>query len=269
MKTGSKTTSKRSGRRSSDAGPKRDPRLTTESVEALEHLRKGMVEGRAWPVVLLESLGMWTSPYEVVGGRRRQYLIENEAFDLMLLADRLLREVRGQVPHAEWRRFSQSGRFPLELAEEEFRAILGDAKVRGLLNYWYGVALEGALLSAVRDEVRKERLGKGVKSQDGLTEAAFVRIYGAARTELLEQFREKRNGAALPEGGAAETKAFTYWLFKLRVDVNEKAKVASDTRKALLWLQRRHPEPLLGLLSGLALLEAEAVGGERSADYAD
>ncbi|MBM3946212.1 MAG: hypothetical protein FJ315_02275, partial [SAR202 cluster bacterium] len=214
MKTANPTGTKKGGRRFTAAGSRFDPALTPESREALAHLRKGIAQGRAWAVVLLESLGMWTSPHELVEGRHRQYLLENEAFDLMLLAERLGREIKDRVPPSEWQRFSQSGRFPVDLEEEEFRAILGDAKVKGLLNYWYGVSLEGALQAAARDEVRKERLGRGLKSQHGLSDAAFLRIYGATRTALLAQFRQQREDAPLPENSAEETKAFTYWLFK-------------------------------------------------------
>jgi hypothetical protein len=35
-----------------------------------------------------------------------------------------------------------------------------------------------------------------------------------------------------------EMKEFTYWCFKLRVKVCEKARVASDTQKGLMWLKR-------------------------------
>ncbi len=255
-------TGKRRGARA--ATPERDPDLTPESLEALDHLRAGLVVGRPWPVVLLEALGMWTSPSEMFQGRRRQYLVENEAFDLMALAERLGQEVADLVPAPEWRQFSLRGRFPMEIAEEDLRTLLGTAKVKGLLNYWYGVALEGALQAAVRDEVRKERMGVGIRSQAGVADAAFMRIYGAMQGQLLQTFREQRSGFEVSSGDAAESKAFTYWLFKLRVNESEKTKVASDTRKALQWLRRRHPEPLLGLLPGLTLLEAEAGNGAGS-----
>jgi hypothetical protein len=35
-----------------------------------------------------------------------------------------------------------------------------------------------------------------------------------------------------------ELKEFTYWLFKYRVKHSEKSRVASDTKKALLYMQK-------------------------------
>ncbi|MSP79216.1 MAG: hypothetical protein EXR67_06690 [Dehalococcoidia bacterium] len=241
-------------------GHKQDPTLTTESVQALEHLRSGVAAGRPWHIVLLEAISMWTSPREVVDGKRVQYLIYGEAFDVLALAQRLGEEILDFIPAPEWRQFRLHGRFPRELAEDDFQHILGEAKLKGLLNYWYGVALEGALQSAVRDEIRKDRANVGLKSQTGLIEQTFIRIYGSPRTLLMQQYREKyqpeHEGALEPW----QRKEFTYWLFRLRVDLCEKERVASDTLKAMLWLQRKHPEPLLGLLPGLVIMEAEAIG---------
>jgi len=36
----------------------------------------------------------------------------------------------------------------------------------------------------------------------------------------------------------AELKEFTYWLFKYRIKNTDKERVASDTRKALNWVNR-------------------------------
>ena len=47
-----------------------------------------------------------------------------------------------------------------------------------------------------------------------------------------------------------ELKAFTYWLFKMRVYRSDPARVASDTRKALEWLHER-----LGSLPSVAAEE--------------
>ncbi|MSQ11873.1 MAG: hypothetical protein EXR48_04180 [Dehalococcoidia bacterium] len=247
---------------------RRDPSLTAESFEALRHLRQGVAAKRPWHLVLLEAVGMWTSPGEVLRGQERQYLVAGEAFDLLTLAQRLGEEVAEGIPQVEWRAFLVHGRFPQPVEEEDFRALLGSAKVKGLLNYWYGVALEGALQAAVRDEMRKERLSVGMRTQAGVADHAFRRIYGATRGLLLQQFRQAGseeavavNGGGLAAKAGQSPKAFLYWLFKLRVRESEKARVASDTRKALLWLQRRRPEPLLTMMQGLALAEAEVGNG--------
>jgi hypothetical protein len=229
--------------------------LTPESRAAIAHLKQAVAGGRPWHLTLLEAVGMWTSPWESYRGRVHEYVVGNEAFDLYALARRLASEVRDQIPAAQLRRFLQEGRFPQEVTEAEMRSLVGPTKLTGLMNYWYGVALEGALLAAVRDEVRKERLGRGIRSQAGIAEAAFIRVYGHTRQDLHSQFLLTLNGDHRRGETSEESKAFAYWLFKHRVNASEKAKVASDTRKALLWLQHRNPEPLYTLLEGLALIE--------------
>jgi uncharacterized protein YggL (DUF469 family) len=48
-----------------------------------------------------------------------------------------------------------------------------------------------------------------------------------------EKHRRKRKSLTLDE-----LKEFTYWLFKYRVKRSERSRVASDTKKALLKMQR-------------------------------
>ena len=55
---------------------------------------------------------------------------------------------------------------------------------------------------------------------------------------LLEQFRKEKHHRRLRSISLSELKQFTYWLFMYRVRYNDKARVASDTKKALDWLNR-------------------------------
>jgi hypothetical protein len=64
------------------------------------------------------------------------------------------------------------------------------------------------------------------------------RVYGKGRMELLERFREERGLPASDSIAYTDLKAFTYWLFKYRLRNCDRARVASDTRKALSQLAR-------------------------------
>ena len=66
----------------------------------------------------------------------------------------------------------------------------------------------------------------------------FSRIYGNDRDTLLREFRSSAERAQLDRISLTELKEFTYWLFKRRVAVQDPARVASDTRLAMLTLQR-------------------------------
>jgi tRNA-dihydrouridine synthase len=72
-----------------------------------------------------------------------------------------------------------------------------------------------------------------------IEQEAYCRIYEADMTDLLALFRGQRGYANGDSMSLTEKKEFTYWLFKYRVEHSEKAKVASDTRKALAWLQHQ------------------------------
>jgi hypothetical protein len=190
-------------------------------------------------------MGLWTLPQEVYKGRLHRYLIHGEALDWLLLAQRLADTVDGLIPTPERRRLLREGRLPQELAKEEFQRCLGTDKYRAYLNYWYGVTVETALQEVMRAEVRKERLNRGLSPRARVTGEAFRRIYGEDRASLLAQFFQGREKPPVPLAPWGLMKEFTYWLFKLRLQRSEKARVASDTRRALLWLQRHHPAAFL------------------------
>ncbi|MDE2900174.1 MAG: hypothetical protein OXN15_04005 [Chloroflexota bacterium] len=225
----------------------------TNVAEITHHLRQSVENGLPWREALLQAMEQWTLPEETYGGLHRRYLLLGEAFDWLLLARRLGSEVAGLVPEDERRADLHSGRFLLEMPVEDVRRLLGVTKYRSYLNYWYGVTVEQALQIAVQREVRKERYSLGTRSRRGLTDAVFGKIYGRSRAELLAEFRAEWPIAGLNDAPGTELKAFTYWLFKLRVYRSDPARVASDTRKALEWLHAR-----LGTLPTVAAEELAA-----------
>lgn len=216
--------------------PEGDPRA--EAREIIARMKEAVAQGRQhWLIALLDAIRRWPLPEERVGERTYRYLIAGEAFDWLLLAERLCQELEGLIPEEECEALLFHGRLPLELTEEELRRLMGPAKYRAHLNFLYGVRVEEALQLAVRQEVHKERLSR-IWENGHVDDEACRRIYGAGRQELLAAFcRERR----LPPGDAislSEWSEFTYWLFKQRLRLADPARVASDTRKGLAMLSR-------------------------------
>ncbi|MCK4331371.1 MAG: hypothetical protein KAW81_02335, partial [Dehalococcoidia bacterium] len=130
---------------------------------------------------------------------------------------------------------------PLELTKEKFKKSIGPAKYRAYLNYLYGILVEEALISAVVDEVRKERRSLGINKHDDDLDKAYRRIYGASKQALLDDFRKAKRYPKPKSISLSEIKEFTYWLFKHRVEICDKSRVASDTKKALIQMQHNMP----------------------------
>ena len=218
--------------RTREAGDSRQE-LVKEEPEAVRHLKKSVQSGKEWRTALLEAMGMWTLPEEEFQGRDYLYLVQGEAFDWLLLAERFCCELDGMVPTEEKEQLLFYGRLPGNISARDFRELIGANKHRAFLNYWYGIVVEEALQLAVEDEVRKQHLAKGFADSDDLVEQAFVRIYEDTRTNLLKEYLEQRGDAGRVSLTLTEMKEFTYQLFKRRLKFWDPARVASDTRKGL------------------------------------
>ncbi len=226
----------------------------------LDTLRRAVTADQTrWFDALMSAVRDWPVAEEQTNGRHYQYLIGGEAFDWLLLAERLCVEIDGLIPDDERDALLFHGRLPPEMDEPEFARALG-AKQRNHLNFVYGVRVEAALQLAVSEEVYKEQLSR-VWTNGHVDHETFQRIYGATREDLLAEFqaiaestaRESPNGTTshLDAGPNPETLAvsvasidlslaalnnFTYWLFKRRLNNADPARVASDTRKGVAML---------------------------------
>jgi hypothetical protein len=207
--------------------------------EAIAYFKRSLAAGRHWYLALLGAMGLWTSAEEIHDGRLYRYLIEGEAFDWLLLAERLCQEVEELLPEREKNNLLFHGVPPLELKAGEVGKLIGDKKYRQYLNYFYGVTVEEALLLAVQEEIDKERRVGALRTRGDSTDEAFRRIYNVEREALLTRFRQEKGYPQTDSLSLTELKEFTYWLFKYRLKESEKARIASDTRKALEYLKRQ------------------------------
>jgi hypothetical protein len=212
--------------------------LTLRDLQAIQHLRQQIADGRHWYFALLEAIRLWESPEEDFNGRHFQYLISGEAFDWLLLAERLAGEVRSSIPENELLDLLLFDRPPVEISRQEFKKLIGGPKYQAYLNYLYGILVEESLLLAVVDEIRKERRSRGLSEDSGVTDEAYRRVYQMEQAALLEQFRREKGYTRLRSSNLGELKEFTYWLFKYRIKRSDQARVASDTKKALARLHR-------------------------------
>jgi 8-oxo-dGTP pyrophosphatase MutT (NUDIX family) len=220
-----------------------------DAIDPIEQFLAELDAGDPWFDAMMQAIARWQLPAEVVEDRNYRYLVGGEAFDWLLLAERLIAAAGTRIPEAEAERLlfagdapgadpaapASAGRVPDELLREAF----GESKHRAHLNYLYGVTVEEALQYAVELEVAKERSSARIddrRTDEHAADPVYQRIYGESRGALLRQFREEMR---LPHAAAivlSELREFMYWLFKYRVSNQEPARVASDTRKALAQL---------------------------------
>ncbi len=205
----------------------------SDKDQAIAHLRTSLEKGVEWPRALLEAMALWTAPEEVFQGARLVYLIGSEAFDWLTLASRLASEARDLIPFDELEEMLFGGRLPAEVGDEEFKEILGAEKYSAYLNFFYGIEVETALQHIVELEVEKRFYASGRQFSADHADTAFQRIYRASWDDLLAAYREDQGIEAAPAAFLTELKGFTYWLFKRRLRVSDKAKIASDTQKGM------------------------------------
>jgi len=213
------------------------PRLPAPD-EVVFRMRQAILDGEHWFEALLDGVARWRTPDEQIGSRKYTYLVQGEAFDWLLLAERLLDEVPDLVPTKERDALLWENKWPVEIDDHEFAARLGKAKHSAHLNYLYGVLVEEALQLSVEEEIHKEGRSRAWGADLRVDETMFQRVYGLSRDELCGEYYESTGVMLRRDIPYGDWKAFTYWLFKFRLKKQDKARVASDTRKGLAQLTR-------------------------------
>jgi hypothetical protein len=212
--------------------------VSSRDTRAIQGLKSTVAEGKNWYVAVLEAIRLWNSPEEDYNGRHYRYLVDNEAFDWLVLAERLCEELDGLIPERERTNLLFFGIPPVELSKDEFKNSIGESKYQTHLNHFYGILVEKFLILAVKEEIRKKKRVSGLNNDNGIVDEAYQRIYGATQFALLKQFREERHYPQLKSISLSELNEFTYWLFKYRIKMRDKSCVASDTKKALTKLHK-------------------------------
>jgi hypothetical protein len=205
--------------------------------QAVEALRREVERAQPWYPALLEVVARWSAAEEELNGVRQRYLIGGEAFDWLLLAQRLMAEVEEHIPPAQLERLLIFGLPPDGSTEEDFARAIGGAKHRAHLNFQYGVTVEELLLLSAELELQKAgRLaGAGQPQPDVM---AYARVYGKTLEELQLLYATETETRLAARMRQTELQTFTYWCSKYRLRTSEPARVASDTKKALALMSR-------------------------------
>ena len=124
---------------------------STNDAEAIKHLKQAIADGKHWYIALLRSIGLWTSAEEVHNDRTYRYIIDGEAFDWLLLAERLCETADSLVPDDGKLALLVYGEPPIDLTVGRFKGLIGSSKYHQYLNYFYGITVEEALISAVQE----------------------------------------------------------------------------------------------------------------------
>lgn len=221
--------------------------INNASRSAVDHLTNELGSGKKWPTPLLQSMSMWTTPQERLDGRVHTYLIAGEAFDWLLLAERLLGFVNDYVPEVEKEQLLFTGKFPSYFDGSKISRLLGVEKYRGYLNYYYGITVEESLQLAVELELHKRDVSNGLiyGEEHDYSEESFRAIYRLSKSDLITEFCTDKGSDRLRFKSFNETKEFTYWLFKHRLKHSDKPKIASDTKKGLENLRLMGESPSL------------------------
>ena len=201
----------------------------------------GIERGEPWYPTLLSVIARWTAATETVDGVVCRYLLAGEAFDWLLLAQRLTEAAEDVLPADEVEQLLFYGHPPDGSDEEAFARAIGYQKYRAHLNFQYGVVVEEALLLSAELELQKARTIEGPRELPADLRA-YERVYGVPMGDLLARYRADTGMSLAERSSQPELQAFTYWCSKYRLRHGEPARVASDTRKALALLSRLSAE---------------------------
>ena len=212
------------------------------SADIVERFLDDVRGGQNWFLALLKAVSKWNAPSEQWNGRHYTYILAGEAFDWLLVAERLIEAAGELAPEQEAARLLFEGRAPVHINAELFRETIGHGRHAAHLNFLYGIVVEEALQQANIEEVSKAQQSMGAR-ENFIEDEAMRRLYGAPFGDLRTEFRlaSGRGDKAPVRSSLDEYKTFTYWLFKRRVSKSDPARLASDTRKGIFILERIKP----------------------------
>jgi hypothetical protein len=206
--------------------------------DAIDRFKADVASGKDWFPALLIAVKNWPVSEETVGGQAHHYVIGEEALDMLQVAERLLTAAGDLVPEKEKVDFLFHNKPPVALSPEKTKELLGEKRFGQYLNFFYGVTAEEALMQAVEEEVRKDEQGLGLRGEVQIIDETYKRIYDVPQRALLHQFRKEKGVPSTGSLTMDQMKEFAYWRFKYRLQHNEKARTASDTKKALDWMRK-------------------------------
>jgi hypothetical protein len=222
----------------------------SDSVPAIEEtisfFKANIKAGQNWFLALLEAIKGWAVSEENFAGQSYNYIISGEALDMLQIAERLLTAAGELVAEEDKMAFLFHNKPPLQLTMNKTRELMGEQRLGQHLNFFYGIVVEEALIQALEEEILKEKQGLSVHNETQTINEAYNRVYESTHHTLLRKFRKEMNYAANRSMTQKQLKEFSYWRFKYRLKHCDKARIASDTQKALTWMRHnstKYPPP--------------------------
>ena len=210
--------------------------------EVIDRFKTSIATGQHWFLALLEAISNWPVNEESFAGHSYNYVISGEALDMLQISERLLTAAGDLVPEDEKIAFLFHNKPPLQLTMEKTRELLGEQRTEQYLNFFYGIVVEEALTQVVEEEVRKEEHGFCVRSEAQIVEEVYNRVYEISQRVMLRKFRKDMDYTTSRCMTLKQLKEFSYWRFKYRLRHCDKARIASDTKRALSWVRRNNPK---------------------------
>ena len=206
------------------------------SDNLIRQMRQRVLDGTHWYRSFLEMLREWDIEEESIGKTHYRYIISSEALDVPMIASRALLEIFDLIEEEELDDYLSRGIVPVEYTQDEIKEILGDEAYKKYLNYFYGVILEECLIRAYEESIIKGHVTNGLVSAHDAMEDAVSIIYGRSLGELIDLFCREKGYILTEKIEYKQMKEFYYWLFIRRIRTMEPARTASDTQKAIDWL---------------------------------
>ena len=209
------------------------PALFNSSEELIHILKNSIKNGTYWPQALIQTMAAWSLPNETFKGKKYIYLIDGECFNMLLLAERLMLELKDLISDTDIENLLFKSEFPSDFDLSTLKYEIGITKYRGHVNFFYGVVVEEILQYTVEREIEKRFYSNGIGDIKNLADETFQQLYKSKFDDLYVQFCIDTSKTQNRKSYFDEYIQFTYWLFKYRVNISDGAKIASDTKKAL------------------------------------
>ena len=209
------------------------PILSNSPKELISVLRDSIKQGIPWPQALIQTMAAWSLPNETFKGIKYIYLIDGECFNMLLLAERLILELKDLISTTDIENLLFKSEFPHDFDLSTLKHEIGITKYRGHVNFFYGVVVEEILQYTIENEVEKRFYSNGIGEIKNPDDETFKQLYKSKYDDLYTQFCIDTSRIKNKRFYFNEYIQFTYWLFKYRVTISDGAKIASDTKKAL------------------------------------
>ena len=209
------------------------PILSNSPKELISVLRNSIKNSVPWPQALIQTMAVWSLPNETFKGKKYIYLIDGECFNILLLAERLMLELKDLISSTDIENLLFKSEFPSGFDLSTLKYEIGITKYRGHVNFFYGVVVEEILQYTVEREIEKRFYSNGMGGIKNLDDETFKQLYKSKFDDLYTQFCIDTSAIKNKKSYFNEYIQFTYWLFKYRVTISDGAKIASDTKKAL------------------------------------